>query len=132
MPIRINEGRCFQQGLKVKRSRFYILVTKTSGYLLLPPVLLALPVDYFDTGPSLCLSKLLAGIECFGCGMTRAIMHLIHLDLAGAAAFNKGCFIVFPVLGFLWTKWFLQDYTRLQRQRRHLREARGGEACNTG
>jgi hypothetical protein len=109
----------------LKKSSFYILVTKTSGYLLLPLVLLLLPADYFDTGQSLCLSRLLAGIECFGCGMTRAIMHLIHLDPAGAAAFNRGCFIVFPVLSILWAQWFLKDYKRLQRQLKRLRQPLG-------
>jgi hypothetical protein len=91
----------------------YFLITKTSGYVLLPLVLLLLPADFFDQGQSLCLSKLLAGIECQGCGMTRAIMHLIHLDVAGAAGFNKLCFIVFPVLSFLWAQWFIKDYKRL-------------------
>jgi hypothetical protein len=101
----------------LKRSSSYLLIAKTSGYVLLPLVLLLLPADFFDQGPSLCLSKLLAGIECYGCGMTRAIMHLIHLDVRGAAGFNKLCFIVFPVLGFLWVQWFLKDYKRLQQQR---------------
>jgi hypothetical protein len=96
-------------------------MAKTGGYLLLPLVLLLLPADFFDQGPTLCLSKLLAGIECFGCGMTRAIMHLIHLDFRAAAGFNKLCFIVFPVLGFLWTQWFLKDYKRLQQQRKAFR-----------
>jgi hypothetical protein len=92
----------------------YLLITKTSGYVLLPLVLLVLPADFFDQGQSLCLSKLLAGIECYGCGMTRAMMHLIHLDVQGAAGFNKLCFIVFPVLSVLWVQWFLKDYKRLQ------------------
>jgi hypothetical protein len=93
-------------------------MVKTSGYVLLPLVLLLLPADFFDQGQSMCLSKLVAGIECYGCGMTRAIMHLIHLDFAAAAGFNKLCFIVFPVLSFLWVQWFVQDYKRLQQQLR--------------
>jgi hypothetical protein len=104
--------------MQVKTKTFYVLVARTSGYLLLPLVLLLLPADYFDQGQTLCLSKLLAGLECYGCGMTRAIMHLIHLDFAGAASFNKLCFIVFPVLSFLWAQWFLRDYRRLQHQLR--------------
>ena len=49
----------------------------------------------------MCLSKVLAGIECYGCGMTRAIMHLIHLDFKEAYQYNKLSFVVFPVLTFL-------------------------------
>jgi hypothetical protein len=107
--------------IALKNTPFFLPI-KTSGYLFLPLVLLLMPADSFDTGPTLCLSKLLAGIECFGCGMTRAIMHLIHLDFAAAAAYNKGCFIVFPVLSLLWAQWFWKDYKRLQQQRRHLRQ----------
>lgn len=69
-----------------------------------PLVLVLLPVDFFDTGESICLSKLLAGIECYGCGMTRGIMHLIHLDFSGAWQFNKLSFIVLPMLFPIWLK----------------------------
>jgi hypothetical protein len=96
----------------------YLLISKTSGYVLLPLVLLLLPADFFDQGQSLCLSKLLLGIECYGCGMTRAIMHLIHLDIRGAAGFNKLCFIVFPVLSGLWAQWFWRDLKRLRQLRK--------------
>jgi hypothetical protein len=100
-------------------------MAKTTGYVLLPLVLLLLPADFFDQGQTLCLSKLLAGVECHGCGMTRAIMHLIHLDFRGAAGFNKLCFIVFPVLSFLWGQGFLKDYKRLQQQRQQARQPLG-------
>lgn len=111
----------------MKNKASYLLTAKTSGYVLLPLVLLLLPADYFDQGQSLCLSKLLAGIECYGCGMTRAIMHLIHLDFRAAAGFNKLCFIVFPVLSLLWAQWFWQDYKRLQLLRRQALLPREGK-----
>jgi len=69
-----------------------------------PFILLLLPVDYFDTGDSICLSKVLAGIECYGCGMTRAVMHFVHFDFAGAWMFNKLSFLVVPMLFPLWVK----------------------------
>ena len=50
------------------------------GLLLIPLVLIALPADFFDTGQSICLSVVLLDTECYGCGMTRAIQHLVHLD----------------------------------------------------
>lgn len=71
---------------------FWLLVL-----LVLPIVLLILPVDFFDSGESICLSVVLANTECYGCGMTRAIMHLIHFDFTGAWEFNKLSFIVFPL-----------------------------------
>ncbi|MCE2790296.1 MAG: DUF2752 domain-containing protein [Saprospiraceae bacterium] len=70
----------------------------------LPFFLLLLPADYFDRGQSICLSKALLNMECYGCGMTRAVMHMIHFDFAGAWAFNKISFIVVPLLVPLWLK----------------------------
>ena len=63
-----------------------------------------LPKNYFDTGQSICLSKLLAGMECYACGMTRAVMHMVHLDFKGAWEFNKLSFIVVPMLFPMWLK----------------------------
>ena len=66
--------------------------------LVLPLVLLLLPANGLDNGPVKCLSVLLAGQECYACGLTRASMRLIHLDVAGAASFNKLVFLVLPIL----------------------------------
>ena len=70
--------------------------------VIVPLVLLALPATYFDHGDAVCLSRILADIECYGCGMTRAFMHLIHLDFAEAWSYNKLSFVVFPLLAFLY------------------------------
>ena len=35
-----------------------------------------------------CLFKALIGIDCPGCGMTRAYISLLHLDIRGAFAYN--------------------------------------------
>lgn len=72
--------------------------------ILAPVVLLFLPVDFFDKGESVCLSVQLAGIECYACGLTKAIMHILHFDFSGAWSFNKLSFIVFPMMGVLWIK----------------------------
>jgi hypothetical protein len=98
----------------LKKGNYYILAAKISGYLLVPLILLLLPANFFDKGQSLCLSKLLAGVECYGCGMTRAIMHLIHFDFKGAYEFNKLAFISFPVLSFLWLQGFRKDFNQFK------------------
>lgn len=80
---------------------------KYKGYLLLAAlvflgiVLLVLPANYFDTGRPWCISVLLLNKECYGCGMTRAVQHLIHLDFDAAWDFNKLSFIVFPLLVYM-------------------------------
>ena len=63
-----------------------------------PFLLLALPSSFFDNGESICLSVMLFDVECYACGLTRAIQHLIHLELSIAYEFNKLSFLVFPLL----------------------------------
>lgn len=78
-------------------------------YVLVPLILIILPADYFDKGESICISKTLFDIECYACGITRAIMHLIHLEFVDAYYFNPLSFIVFPLLAVLWSIWFYKD-----------------------
>ena len=73
-----------------------------------PIVLMLLPVNFFDNGESICLSKLLAGMECYACGLTRATMHFIHFDFQKAWEYNKLSFIVVPMLFPLWLKAFYE------------------------
>jgi hypothetical protein len=69
--------------------------------------LLILPAGYFDEGQAMCISVLLLDMECYGCGMTRAIQHLLHFDFEAAYEFNKLSFIVLP-LAVGMTIWELQ------------------------
>jgi hypothetical protein len=71
------------------------------GLPLMGIILLILPASFFDDGPPLCLSVLVAGIECYACGMTRGIMHLIHFDFHTAWDYNPLAFLVFPLAFFL-------------------------------
>ncbi|MBU6343137.1 MAG: DUF2752 domain-containing protein, partial [Bacteroidetes bacterium] len=49
------------------------------AFLVIAPVtILILPADFFDNGPTICPSKRFFNVECLGCGMTRAVMHLVH------------------------------------------------------
>ncbi|MBF01589.1 DUF2752 domain-containing protein [Flavobacterium coralii] len=85
----------------IKKFVFYTRVWVT---LVAPFVLFLLPSDFFDKGESVCLSKMLAGMECYACGLTRATMHFIHFEFAEAWGFNKLSFIVVPLLFPLWLK----------------------------
>lgn len=76
--------------------------------LVIPMVLLFLPADFFDYGKSICPSKRFLKQECPGCGLTRGVMHTIHLEFKKAWGFNKLTFIVLPLLMYYYAKWILQ------------------------
>ncbi len=79
-------------------------------YVAVPVILVILPADFFDSGESICLSILLFDVECPGCGMTSAIMHLIHFDFETAFAYNMMSFLAFPALSILWLRWFIGEW----------------------
>lgn len=81
-------------------------------YVAVPVTLLILPADYFDSGESLCLSVRLFGMECYACGMTRAVMHLIHLDINSAAYYNVLSFLVLPLGAGLWAYWAYREWKK--------------------
>lgn len=85
----------------IKKIVFY---TRNIITIIAPFVLLLLPSDFFDNGESICLSKSLAGIECYACGLTRATMHFIHFEFQKAWEYNKLVVIVIPMLFPLWLK----------------------------
>ncbi len=84
--------------------RKMVITTYFILLLVLPILLIILPSDFFDNGQSVCFSVLLFDQECPGCGMTRGVQHLLHLDFMTAYQFNKLSLIVLPLLMFLWLK----------------------------
>lgn len=46
------------------------------------------PVESVDHGPDICPFRMLTGLPCPGCGLTRSWVHLMHGDVGGAFAFN--------------------------------------------
>jgi hypothetical protein len=85
------------------------------GLLLVTPFILwILPADFFDNGKViLCPSRLFFDIECFGCGMTRAIMHLHHFDFESAIFYNSGSILIYPMLVIVWIIWVTKSLFRL-------------------
>lgn len=84
------------------------------GLILIPIVLLVLPSNYFDNGQSVCVSVLLFDQECYGCGMTRGIQHLLHLDFLTSYEFNKLSLIVLPLLIYLWFNELRRTYKMIK------------------
>ena len=82
--------------------------------LLFPIVLWVLPATFFDDGQALCPSRVFLGIECFGCGMTRAVMHLHHLDIDEAVYYNTGVLVAYPALVIIWAYWVRNTWKRIK------------------
>ncbi len=94
---------------QLMKLKLYFTVGKIALLFLMPIVLVILPADYFDKGQSLCISVLLLKTECYACGITRAIMHLIHFQFEDAFDYNMMSFIVLPLLIVLWIQWILKE-----------------------
>lgn len=88
--------------------RKYVFYTRILVTMITPIVLILLPSNFFDKGESICLSKTLAGIECYACGLTKATMHIIHFEFQKAWEYNKLSFIVVPMMFPLWLKAFYE------------------------
>lgn len=74
------------------------------GMIIAPLVLMIIPYDTFDSGESICPSKILFDKECPGCGTTRATMRMFHFRFSEAWEFNRLSFITVPLIGFLYIR----------------------------
>ena len=83
--------------------------------LIIPIILFLLPPNFFDTGESICLSVVFFEKECFGCGMTKAVQHLIHLDISTAYELNKISIIVLPLLCIVYYKEISRVYSLIKK-----------------
>ena len=63
-----------------------------------------LSLDKLEGKHSICLFKNLFGIECYGCGITKAIIASIQLDFIRAFNYNKLIVVVMPLIVYLWGK----------------------------
>lgn len=57
-----------------------------------------IPHDFLFNSPTLCIHRQLLGFDCPGCGMTRALYSLLHLEFRTALHFNFAVFTLFPLL----------------------------------
>jgi len=71
---------------------------------LLPVFLYCVPIEQLNQQHSICLFKNIFGRECWGCGITRAIISAFQFNFAAAFQYNKLVVIVLPLLFFEWLK----------------------------
>jgi len=82
-------------------------IIEISGVLLIPVFLFVVPLEWVKEQHSICLYKLLTGHECIGCGMTRAVLSVLHFQFENAFLFNKLVLVIFPLLVYIWFKTLL-------------------------
>jgi hypothetical protein len=63
-------------------------------------ILTAVPEQVWAAMPPLCLARNLFSVECFGCGMTRALSAAAHGRVADAMTLNAGVVVVAPAILF--------------------------------
>ena len=79
-------------------------ICKLAILLLSPITLYLIPLEGIYNGESLCLFKRCLGIECIGCGITRAFFSVLYGKFALAWEYNPLIAIVFPLSVWIWTK----------------------------
>ncbi len=82
--------------------------------LALPVYFWLIPINYFDGGAiGLCPSKWIFGTECYGCGTTRAMLHIHHGDWGRAWSLNRASFLTYSFFLFVWFAYLLGVLLRL-------------------
>lgn len=56
------------------------------------------PLQAIEAGPVLCPFKRFFGVECFGCGMTRAMSAMLHGKVQLALSYNRGVLLTLPMM----------------------------------
>ena len=79
-------------------------ITLLFAYIILPIILFFIPLEWLNKQHSICLIKNIFGIECYGCGITRAIISGVQLDFTKAIEYNKMAIIFLPLFIYEWFK----------------------------
>ena len=87
--------------IKYNNSKNIILLF---AYIILPIILFFIPLEWLNKQHSICLIKNIFGVECYGCGITRAIISGVQLDFIKAIEYNKMVIIVLPLFINEWIK----------------------------
>jgi hypothetical protein len=73
--------------------------------LFFPLVVALMPPGFMEGLPSLCLVRNLTGMECPGCGISRAVWAVCRGEPAKAWGFNRAIVVVFPLLAVAYFKY---------------------------
>lgn len=101
-------------GKQVQQSCILVYL-KFIGIILFPILLYLVPLNWLTKQHSICLIKNIFGVECFGCGITRAIISAIQFDFKSAYNYNHLVIIVLPIFIYVWIKMGLETIKQIKR-----------------
>jgi len=90
---------------KIKSFKNKNRIAKSILVLILLLIFYNIPKQYLGDTYPLCLYKIVSGHECFGCGTTRAVWSILHLNIKAALEYNKLIVLIFPLLAGCTISW---------------------------
>ena len=86
------------------RTETVLKITKLLVTALIPVVLYAIPMESICNGNTICVFTNIFEVECWGCGITRAIFSALHFRFYDAWEYNPLFVVVLPLLLFFWMR----------------------------
>jgi len=94
--------------------QYLFLQIRFAGILILPVLLFSVPLNWLNGQHTVCLFKNIFGIECWGCGITRAVISAVQFDFKAAFHYNKMIIIVFPLLVYVWGRMLVKTWRMMK------------------
>ena len=92
---------------KIKSFKNKNRILKSILVLFLLLIFYNIPKQYLGETFPLCLYKIAFDHECLGCGTTRAVWSILHLNINDALEYNKLIVLIFPLLAGCTIYWIL-------------------------
>lgn len=94
-----------------------LLPALRAGAILAIPLALAIvPLEMLQQVPDVCIWRRVFGVECWGCGMTRALASMLKGEIAAAIAFNWRIVIVGPLMVYITARFAWRNAAQAVRQ----------------
>lgn len=103
-------------GYWLENSKRIIALLSIIILILVAIFLRIISVNDLSNAPTLCIYKNLTGNDCWGCGTSRAVISIMHLEFKQAYHYNKGIVLVFPLLSFFWLKLIIKNIQTLRKK----------------
>jgi len=110
-------SKIVKDGNKKRKIQKILQICKIGLIFLLPFLLSMVSLDALESKHSICLIKNLFGVECYGCGITKAIISCIQLDFIRAFNYNRLIVIVMPLIVYLSAKEVVKSVKMLKNQK---------------